>query len=91
MPHRGGYGGYTMRYDFIPCAYANDVAGNDSWENATPMEAGTTTEARLGYDYNSSTDVADWFKMDVPEEGAINLTICSEITKNCFICQLADI
>ena len=80
MPHRGGYGGYTMRYDFIPCAYANDVAGNDSWENATPMEAGTTTEARLGYDYNSSTDVADWFKMDVPEEGAINLTICSEKT-----------
>ena len=80
MPRRNGYGGYTMRYDFIPCAIANDEAGNDTWENATPMEAGTTTEARLGYDYNSSMDDKDWFLLDVPEEGAINLTICSEKT-----------
>ena len=80
MPHRYGYGGYTMRYDFVPCAIANDKAGNDTWENATPMEAGTTTEARLGYDYNNSLDNKDWFKLNVPEEGIINLTIQSEKT-----------
>ena len=80
MPHRAGYGGYTMRYDFVPCAIANDKAGNDTWENATPMEAGTTSEARLGYDYNNSLDNKDWFKLNVPEEGAINLTIQSEQT-----------
>ena len=80
MPLRGGYGGYTMRYDFVPCAIANDVAGNNSWDNATQIETGTTTGARLGYDYNSSTDDKDWFKLNVPEEGAINLTICSEKT-----------
>ena len=80
MPQYSGYGGYTMRYDFTACAIANDVAGNDSWENATPMEAGTTTEARLGYDYNSSQDAVDWFRLDVPEEGAVTLTIRSEKT-----------
>ncbi len=80
MPLRYGYGGYKMRYDFVPCAIANDEPGNDTWDAATPMKAGTTTEARLGYDYNSSQDVADWFKLDVPEEGAINLTIVSEKT-----------
>ncbi len=80
MPHRYGYGGYTMRYDFTPCAIANDKAGNDSLVVATPVEAGTTIEARLGYDYSNSNDAADWFKLDVPEEGAINLTIQSEKT-----------
>jgi len=80
MPLRYNYGGYRMTYDFIPCAMANDAAGNDSWESATPFERETTKEGRLGYDYSNSNDTQDWFKLEVPEEGIINLTICSEKT-----------
>ena len=80
MPLRYNYGGYRMTYDFIPCAMTNDGADNDSWETATVLERETTKEGRLGYDYSSSNDVQDWFKLNVPEEGSINLTICSERT-----------
>ncbi len=80
MPLRGGYGGYRMTYTFTPCAMANDAADNNSWEKAATIEPGTTKEARLGYDYSNSKNTEDWFKLDVPEEGAITLTICSEKT-----------
>ena len=80
LPQYSGYGGYTVRYDFTPCAIANDVAGNDTWDTATPIENGETIEARLGYDYNNSMDTKDWFMFDVPEEGFITLTVHSEPT-----------
>ena len=80
MPHRGGYGGYTVKYDFIPCPMANDAAGNYTWDTAAIIEPSTTKEARLGYDYSKSLNDHDWFRLDVPEEGAIQLTICSEKT-----------
>ena len=80
MPLRYGYGGYRMTYDFIPCAKANDAADNGTWETAAIIEPSTTKEARLGYDYSNSLNDHDWFRLDVPEEGAIQLTICSEKT-----------
>ena len=80
MPLRGGYGGYTVKYDFIPCPMANDAAGNYTWDTAAIIEPSTTKEARLGYDYSNSLNDHDWFRLDVPEEGAIQLTICSEKT-----------
>ena len=80
MPHRYGYGGYTVKYDFIPCAYANDVAGNDDKDNATPMENGGTTQGRLGYDYSNSNDGKDWFEMTTEADGSLLFTIQSEKT-----------
>lgn len=80
LPQYSGYGGYTIRYDFTPCAIANDVAGNDTWDTATPIENGETIEARLGYDYNNSMDTKDWFMFDVPEEGVVTVTVHSEKT-----------
>ena len=80
MPLRYGYGGYRMTYDFIPCAKANDAADNGTWETAAIIEPSTTKEARLGYDYSNSLNDHDWFRLDVPEEGVIQLTICSEKT-----------
>jgi hypothetical protein len=80
MPHYSGYGGYTLRYDFTPCAIGNDVADNDTWEKAALIEAGKVVEARLGYDYNNSMDTKDWFKFEVPEEGVVTVTVHSEPT-----------
>lgn len=80
MPQRAGYGGYRMTYTFTPCAMANDASDNHTWDKAAPIEAGTTKEARLGYNYSNSLNNSDWFKLHVPEEGRITLTICSEKT-----------
>ena len=80
LPQRGGYGTYSLQYTFTPCAMANDAASNYTWDTAATIEAGTTKEARLGYDYSQSLNDHDWFRLDVPEEGAIQLTICSEKT-----------
>ena len=80
LPQYSGYGGYTVRYDFTPCAIANDVAGNDTWDTAAFIESGNTNEARLGYDYNNSMDTKDWFLFDVPEEGVVTVTVHSEKT-----------
>ena len=80
LPHYNGYGTYTLRYVFTPCSKQNDAEPNDDWTTASEFAEGTATDARLGYDYSSSTDTKDWFKFDVPEEGTINLTIKSEPT-----------
>ena len=80
MPHYSGYGGYTLKYDFTPCAYANDVADNDTWDTAVYVENGTTTQGRLGYDYNNSVDTKDWYQFIMEADGSATFTIQSEKT-----------
>ena len=88
LPHYSGYGGYTVKYDFTPCAYANDMAGNDSKENATPLTNGTTVQGRLGYDYNNSKDVKDWYQFTMEADGSASFTIQSEKTLKIGFCEI---
>ena len=74
-----GYGGYKLDYVFTPNAHGKDVDGNDSWDKATEIEAGTTQEGRLGYTY-LSTDGVDWYKIEVPDEGTVILSATTEKT-----------
>ena len=55
MPHYSGYGGYTLRYDFTPCAYANDVAGNDTWE--TQAYSYLEKEGKQAADYKKTINL----------------------------------
>ena len=80
LPHYSGYGTYALRYVFTPCSKQNDAEPNDDWTTAAEFADGSTMDARLGYDYSNSMDTKDWFRLDVPEEGSINLTIRSEKT-----------
>ncbi len=77
VKQNGGEGGYTVKYDFTPTSatYANDAEPNDTWQNAQELKRGNTVTGHLGYLYYDDTDKVDWFKIDVPRDGTVKLTI----------------
>ena len=77
MKHNGGEGGYTLRYDFTPtsASYANDSEPNDTWQDAKSLTNHTNATGHLGYLYISDTDNVDWYKIDVPENGSVKVTV----------------
>lgn len=79
--HRETRGGnYTMKYTFTPCSYANDPEPNDEWTQASPLENGQTVQGHLGYwrFHSSTTDMDDWYKIVVPDDGSVTFDVRSE-------------
>ena len=69
-----GSGGYRLYYKFTPCPQANDPELNNDYEHTSLLESGKTVEGRLGYRTSDDvTDIEDWYRIDVPEEGQIEL------------------
>ena len=75
MRRGGGQGGYTVRYDFKATSadYANDKEPNNSWQEAKLLKRGNTVTGHLGYYYYNDKDTEDWFKIEVPRNGTIQL------------------
>lgn len=78
--HYDGEGSYRLTCSFSPNKYGADHAGNDSYDKAEPLTSGKSTEGRLGYYYLNDKDVADWYKIVVPDEGSITFTQTTETT-----------
>ena len=71
-----GHGGYTLKYVFTPCPLGNDPEPNDIYYQGDILDSGKTVEGRLGYtDATNYTDDDDWYRIEVPEEGTVTLTI----------------
>ena len=75
-----GYGTYALQYVHNPNAHVNDPEPNDSWESGTVIESGTTQEGCLGYNFHNNTDVEDWFKIVLPDEGKVTFAATAETT-----------
>ena len=77
VKHNGGEGGYTLRYDFTPTSafYANDSEPNDTWQDAKSLSNHTNATGHLGYLYVADTDKVDWYKINVPENGSVKVTV----------------
>ena len=75
--NKGG-GTCTLKYDFIPCAYANDAEPNDDYGQGTEISVGQTLQGRIGYlDANDYRDNYDCYKFSVPQDGRVQLiTTC---------------
>ena len=75
--HRwSGGNSYTLKYVFTACPIKNDAEPNNEWSKGSLLESGKTIDCRLGYtDDTGLTDNDDWFKIVVPEEGKVELTI----------------
>ena len=75
--HRySGHGGYTLKYEFTPVNFVGDEEPNDEWSQGSLLKSGETLECKLGYtDDKGLTDDDDWFKIIVPEEGTVKLTL----------------
>jgi hypothetical protein len=72
----GGSGGYTLKYTFTPCAQSNDPEPNDDYEHSSVLQSGTTVQGRMGYRTSDDiTDIEDWYKIIVPEEGHVEFSV----------------
>jgi len=70
-----GEGAYTLQYDFTPTSteYANDAEPNDDWTHANEIALGRSKTGHLGYRHYNDTDVEDWYKLEVPENGELTV------------------
>ena len=77
VKQNNGEGGYTLVNTFTPTSatYKDDVEPNDTWDYAQPLAINATTTGHLGYLYYNDTDKTDWYKIDVPENGALNIKL----------------
>ena len=76
----GGYGGYDIDYTFTPNSHGQDNLDNDTWDKAKVMADNTVQQGRMGYSYYRDADNCDWFKIEVPDEGAVNFAVTAETT-----------
>ena len=84
-------GGYSLRYDFTPTSdrYANDSEPNDEWQQATKtLSNHVTATGHLGYWYYNDTDKQDWYKVEVPENGSITVTVTPHDNLDLYWCNL---
>ena len=77
VPRNGGQGGYTLNYVFTATSddYYDDFEPNDTWEQAHLLKRGNTLTGHLGYTYWDNRDTEDWYKIEVPRDGKITLTV----------------
>lgn len=77
VKRNSGVGGYTIRYDFtaMSASYADDTEPNDTWQKAQKLTIGKNTTGHLGYLYHEDRDDVDWYKVDVPENGTVKVSV----------------
>ncbi len=80
VEHYGGYGGYDIDYTFTPNSHGQDNLDNDTWDKAKVMADNSVQQGRMGYSYYRDADNCDWFKIEVPDEGAVNFAVTAETT-----------
>lgn len=74
--HRyGGYGSYQIISTFVPAMYPNDNLNNDLLENAQTISTNDSITGRLGYYNNGYTDIADYYKFTIQEDGRIRFHV----------------
>ena len=81
MERRYNHGGYTLTYTFTPNSYANDAEPNDEGGQGTEIAIGQTVQGHLGYlEGDNYRDTHDWYKIQVPQEGRVDLVYACDQT-----------
>ena len=80
LQRNSGYGGYRLTPYFTSHADEADPEPNDTWAEALPLKSGPAVTGQLGYNYNNNTDIQDWYRIEVPKEGAVVVSIKTEST-----------
>ena len=76
VSHKEGYGGYSLQYDFTPCLVNTDSEPNDNGGTGDIISIGQSMFGHLGYlDGNNKIDDSDWYKVEVPKEGTLSVSI----------------
>ena len=75
-----GYGGYNLPSTFTPQPKTNDSEPNDTFTQAITLGANGSTTGHLGYFTNQIVDTKDWYKIELPLDGALRVLIKSDST-----------
>jgi len=79
--HRyGSYGGYQLISSFVPAMYPNDNLDNNLIEHAQIISVNDSTTGRLGYYNNGYTDLTDYYKFTIQEDGMIQFHVVTTQT-----------
>lgn len=69
-----------MTYYFTSHIENADPEPNNIWQEALELKSGPAITGQLGYDYLNSTDMVDWYKIVVPDEGSVTFSTTTETT-----------
>ncbi len=72
-----GFIPYTLSDSLFKPKQANDNEPNDSKSQAVTFNANSTKTGHINYYYNSESDVADWYKITINDDGMVGLTLTS--------------
>jgi len=75
VPLWSNYGSYSLTTKFTPAAYDVEVEPNDSAKNALILNVNDSATAHMGYYTNNYTDLTDWYKFTIPQDGKIEVSV----------------
>ncbi len=78
--YSGNAGSYTLSITHTPPTLANDVEGNDSPANATPLSYGLSSAGHSGYFSNGTRDDQDYWRLIAPASDSIYVYVTSDST-----------
>ncbi len=68
---------YTLKDSLFTPAQANDNEPDSNRATALTLAVNATTTGHVGYYYNLHRDSTDWYKITLPQDGQLNLTLTS--------------
>jgi hypothetical protein len=73
----GGQGTYTINTAFTPTEYPNhnDSEPNDSSSTAMTLIVNASDTGHLGYYKDGATDRDDWYRIELPHDGALRVVV----------------
>ncbi len=85
----GGSGTFKLKYTFTACSLSNDPEPNQDYQQTSLLQSGRTVQGRLGYrNSENETDNVDWYRIEVPQEGHVDITVTGTETLTFGSCNL---
>lgn len=78
VSREGGEGDFTLKSKFTPQPLANDKEDNDSFQYANTINIDGKTTGHLGYYDSEGRDNIDWYEINIPVEGLLNLSFLGD-------------
>ncbi len=85
VSRNGGEGSYTLKSKFTPQVLANDKEDNDSFQYANTINIDGKVTGHLGYYDSEGADRVDWYEINIPVEGLLNLSFLGDPELSAYV------
>jgi hypothetical protein len=76
----GGFCSYTVQSTLVPPAWGNDAEPNDTAQQAVGLGSDASLTGHIGYYAGGVTDLSDWYRISLPSEGRLTVTVTQDRT-----------